>query len=113
MTGNRLQSYAFETSGVMLAYQAHRFVEDSASFRLAAVKLPEITFEYLIEGRVASLDTAGRARPAFAIDCSIFVRTRRFLACVERPPDSGRTTTVSICYGRRGDGRLSTTASST
>jgi len=49
---------------VMLAYQAHRFIEDGTGFRIAAVKLPEVTSKYLIEGRVASLDAAAQARPA-------------------------------------------------
>jgi hypothetical protein len=42
---------------VMLADQAHRFVEDSASFRVAPVILPETTSEYLIESRVPCFDT--------------------------------------------------------
>jgi hypothetical protein len=42
----------------MLTYQTHRFVEDDASFRIVAAKLPETTSEYLIEGSSARLDTA-------------------------------------------------------
>jgi hypothetical protein len=46
---------------VMLADQAHRFVENSASFRIAPIILPETTSEYLIESRVASFDTGAQA----------------------------------------------------
>jgi hypothetical protein len=53
----------------MLAYQTHSFVENSSSFLIAAVKLPETTSQHLIEGRVASSDTTAQARPAF-VDAS-------------------------------------------
>jgi hypothetical protein len=50
----------------MLADQAHGFVEDGASLRIAALIFPETTFMDLIEGGVPSLITAIQSGPAFA-----------------------------------------------
>jgi hypothetical protein len=45
----------------MLTDQGHRFIEDRASLWIAAVILPEATSKYLIESRVARLDSAAQA----------------------------------------------------